>query len=252
MRLRLLTALVGALVLAAGPAAAPAGAQLGADLDRVVRDYFATGGELDPCVYTTATLKAARSEIPPTDQLPDKLRAVEPQLRKAIADALRAHKRGDCDATTKKRRKGASPAPALPKVPPAPTAPALPTPPSGSDKTGIDVQALGRALGGGGAKPAAPAPAPAAPATPAAPAAAPAAPAVRAVHVGQRDGNSLALALALGAFGGLALLAALTWALGRRLAATGQAPVARHAASEAGFRVGAVWADFVDWVRLGR
>src|SRR6187200_3340734 len=61
------------------------------------------------------------------------------------------------------------------------------------------------------------------------------------------------LALAAIVAGGVVVLALLAWALARWRA--WQPPWMlrwRHAMGEAGWRTGNAWADFVDWLRLGR
>lgn len=51
----------------------------------------------------------------------------------------------------------------------------------------------------------------------------------------------------------LSLLVALAWAIARLLAwEPGWVPVARHALGEAGYRTGATWAEFRDWLRQRR
>jgi hypothetical protein len=59
--------------------------------------------------------------------------------------------------------------------------------------------------------------------------------------------------VALAILVGLLALAALVWAITRWFAYEPRwLPGARHAASEAGYRAGATWAEFSDWLRLGR
>jgi hypothetical protein len=50
----------------------------------------------------------------------------------------------------------------------------------------------------------------------------------------------------------LALVVVLATVAGLAVRRFGWAPGARHAWGEAGFRAGATWGDFVDWLRLGR
>jgi hypothetical protein len=60
-------------------------------------------------------------------------------------------------------------------------------------------------------------------------------------------------AIALAAAGALLVLACLVWAIARVVALEPRWTLsARHAIAEAGFRVSATWAEFSDWVRLGR
>jgi hypothetical protein len=59
--------------------------------------------------------------------------------------------------------------------------------------------------------------------------------------------------LALAIVGGLLGLAGLAWGIERWGAwEPGWLLASRHAVGEAGFRVSATWADFTDWVKLGR
>jgi len=59
----------------------------------------------------------------------------------------------------------------------------------------------------------------------------------------------VALAIALG----ILAACALVWLLLRLLAWEPRwLPRARHAAAEAGYRAGATWAEFADWLRMGR
>jgi hypothetical protein len=60
-------------------------------------------------------------------------------------------------------------------------------------------------------------------------------------------------AIALAAAGALVVLACLVWALARVVALEPRWTLsARHAIAEAGVRASATWAEFSDWVRLGR
>jgi hypothetical protein len=61
------------------------------------------------------------------------------------------------------------------------------------------------------------------------------------------------LLIVAAAFAGLVLLAGLTVALARALAwEPPWAPRARHSVAEASWRASAMWAEFADWLRLGR
>jgi hypothetical protein len=67
------------------------------------------------------------------------------------------------------------------------------------------------------------------------------------------DTSSSAPLILLAAAGVVMVLGGLIWAAGRWWAY--DAPWlsrARHAAAEAGWRTSAAWADFRDWLRLGR
>jgi ADP-ribosylglycohydrolase len=68
----------------------------------------------------------------------------------------------------------------------------------------------------------------------------------RATHV-----STLAIAAAV--IGALVVLACLAWAIARTLTFEPRWMLSlRHAGAEAGFRASATWAEFSDWVRLGR
>jgi hypothetical protein len=61
------------------------------------------------------------------------------------------------------------------------------------------------------------------------------------------------LVLVLAALVGLVAAAAIAAALAGFMAwEPAWLPRARHAVAEAGWRVSAVWAEFLDWLRLGR
>lgn len=60
-------------------------------------------------------------------------------------------------------------------------------------------------------------------------------------------------AVALAVIGGLVVLACLVWAVARlRTFEPRWLLSLRHATAEAAFRMSATWAEFTDWVRLGR
>ncbi|MDQ3770323.1 MAG: hypothetical protein M3370_12730, partial [Actinomycetota bacterium] len=59
--------------------------------------------------------------------------------------------------------------------------------------------------------------------------------------------------LLLAVLGGLLALGVLAWALARWWAFEPRWLLGtRHACTEAGYRASATWAEFLDWVRLGR
>ncbi len=79
------------------------------------------------------------------------------------------------------------------------------------------------------------------------------------------QGNSLTLAhphqathasseaIAIAAIAALVVLACLGWGVARMLAFEPRWVASlRHATAEAGFRASATWAEFSDWIRLGR
>jgi hypothetical protein len=60
-------------------------------------------------------------------------------------------------------------------------------------------------------------------------------------------------AIALAAVAALLALAATAWGIARRRAYEPRWLASlRHTMAEAGFRASATWAEFTDWVRLGR
>jgi len=69
----------------------------------------------------------------------------------------------------------------------------------------------------------------------------------------QHSGTLSTGAIAIAAIATLLVLACLGWALARRRAFEPHWMLSlRHAMAEAGFRASATWAEFGDWVRLGR
>jgi hypothetical protein len=89
-------------------------------------------------------------------------------------------------------------------------------------------------------------------AAPTPPATTTAAPAPAARDTGPDAGDRAAVLL-LVIFGGLFVLAAVLWALARWQAWDPPWLVRwRHATGEAGWRAGNAWAEFTDWLRLGR
>jgi hypothetical protein len=221
-RARTLRALPVALVLAlALPAAASANA-----FQDVLSNFLKNHGYINPCTLSEATLNAALGEIPNDYQ------QYASDIQRAIHAALAARARGACNNVTQ--------APAPPPTTATPTPPA--TPPTQSAT--------------GTVKPAKPifrvqAP----PAPPASTSATKDTGTVYpaetvAAHTGSGPPAALVLLGALAAGFALLGLLALTvralgveprWSLG-----------IRHAFGEAGYRTAGIWAEFTDWVRLGR
>jgi hypothetical protein len=79
---------------------------------------------------------------------------------------------------------------------------------------------------------------------------------IPAIAVSARDSGASttpAPILALAIVGGLLGLAGLAWGIERWGAwEPAWLLTSRHAVGEAGFRVSSTWADFTDWVRIGR
>jgi hypothetical protein len=60
-------------------------------------------------------------------------------------------------------------------------------------------------------------------------------------------------AIGAAVFAGLLILGCIAWAIVRQRAAEPHWTISlRHAMAEAGFRVSATWAEFTDWLKLGR
>jgi hypothetical protein len=73
------------------------------------------------------------------------------------------------------------------------------------------------------------------------------------VHAHSRPTHVSTEAIVLAAIAALLLLACAAWAFARSRAYEPRWLVSlRHAMAEAGFRTSATWAEFADWVRLGR
>jgi len=216
----LLGALAAALLglLAAVPASADQA------YDRVATAYAQNDGQLAPCGFTTAQLEAALRGTPPV------FRTTIPELQRAIQSAIAAHKRGACKGVkpTEGMTGGAAPG----AVPPMTTTPATTTPaPATTTPTAT---------------------APVAPAT-TTPAPATTVPVQQAAASNGGGSDRTALVIALIALGALLLAALALWGTART---RGWDPAwvarMRHAWGEAGFRTTSTWAEFTDWLRLGR
>jgi len=60
-------------------------------------------------------------------------------------------------------------------------------------------------------------------------------------------------AIAIAAVAALVVLGCLAWAITRARALEPHWTISlRHAMAEAGFRLSATWAEFTDWVKIGR
>jgi hypothetical protein len=191
---------------------------------QVLQNFLGNHGYINPCTLSEATLNAALGEIPNDYQ------QYASDIQRAIHAALAARAAGQCSGVTKAATP--PPIPAAPTPPPTqgPTAPTVkaakpvfrvqtpPTPPAvthPTQDTGTVYPAETVAAHTSSGPPAA------------------------LVILG-----ALAAALAL-----VGLYAALTRALG--LEPRWSLGV-RHAFGEAGYRTAGVWAEFTDWVRLGR
>jgi hypothetical protein len=220
-------ALAGALLAAS---AAPASSQM-AIAQKVLAD-FAADGVIDPCKHSSDELRLVLKNIPP------EFEQYAPDYPAAVKAALEARARGECagkkpEAPVAVPTATATPAPAAtPKPTPVPTAiptkTVVPEPPE-PEKVAVSATATatpGSARSDGALERVATA---------------------RAANSAPAPVLLLALLSALLALGALFLLAMRRggWEHGR------MAPVA-HAWREASFRVGGLWEDFRDWLRVGR
>jgi hypothetical protein len=214
----------GMLAVLAAPAAnAQSEAEQRAALE-VFRDY-APDAEIDPCKHTADELKRAQDNIPPD------IEQYAADYPAAIAAAIDARARGECDdekpaaaapATTP--TPAATPAPAPTSTAAAPTTTVVPDPPE-PDRSAQEVIASTRVSEAE----------------------------LRRIISQPASNDAPAPVLGLGILAGLlavvalALVAARRWGVGDDRFA-GPA----HAIREARWRASGVWQDFLDWVRLGR
>jgi hypothetical protein len=257
-----LARLTGALLVACALLTAlPAGAaaKLSRDAQKVYDDYRSDAA-IQPCDHTVAVYHRTLREITP---------AVEeeaPAFRPAVEAALRERNRGrrNCleqDSPTQPGTSGGSaggtangttppatqPAPAAPAAKPPATAPPSSAAPAPGPAHAAPAPAPGKSAPAPQPTPT-PTVAPAPPVTSSAPP--PPAEVVLLDH--PHEGTPMGLLIALGLVALSVLLIALAL-LARRLG-WGEERLAgpRHAWGEATYRAGATWADFVDWIRLGR
>lgn len=191
-----------------------------ANLQAIVEDLRADGA-IDPCAHTDDELRGALEDIgPDVDQY-------APELPDVIEDALAARASGACSQGGGSGGGGASG--------------------GGGSAAGGDGAPAGGSVEGEGATPTPEAPLTASPAVleESVPAAAPAA--------ATQPSDAPVPVLLLALLGGLLALGVLAWALARWWAFEPRWLLGtRHACTEAGYRASATWAEFSDWVRLGR
>jgi hypothetical protein len=250
----------GALVVACALLTAlPAGAAAKFTREpQKVYDDYRSDAAIEPCDHTVATYRKTLKQITPD------VEEATPAFRPAVEAALREREDGKqgClqqDSPTQPGTSGGgaaggtsggasggsdtTPSPPAQPAPPAPTP--APAPPSSN--------APAPAGGGGGTAPSVQAtPAPTVAPPPPVANSAPPAPTAPTLLNRPHEGTPTGLLIALGLLALTALLGALALLARRfgwgeeRLAGT------RHAWGEATYRAGATWADFIDWIRLGR
>jgi len=206
---------------------------------------FQKDGVVDACKFTAAELKEARDKITPD------IEQYAPDFPAAVTLALESRTNGNC------KKKAAAEGGTKESA-----APAAPSSGGGGDTGGAAPSSSGSS---GGTPEAVATPDPAATAQAKTPQPNPApAPAVAAADgaikqaalsepTSGRSDDLPAAVVGLGALAGFLAVLALAWLIARALAWEPRFwPRARHACQEAGWRMSGTWADFTDWVRLGR
>jgi len=226
MRSRMSAPFLAVVALAIGLAAAPA-AQAGDAFDEILKDYRGDAN-IDPCKHSDKTLSDAAGQVP------NDIEQYAPDFPEALGNAIAARAQGACEG--KKGGSGSGEGGGG-------SGGAKPAPPGGGATT---------PQGGspGGAPPPVLTPAPP-------PSGVSNAPSAKQVPVPTRPAASqstppvpVALLVVLA---GLLVLGGLLFAMTRWLGLDGpRIAGARHTWGEAGFRAGATWADFRDWLRVGR
>jgi hypothetical protein len=220
---RLLIAATLLAAVLAGPASAaqtPGVPAAQATFASVLAQYNALH-TIPPCRYSLAQLRRVRHEgkaHPREATLP---------FKQAIRREITAQKQGACAPKGTGGATATTPAPAA--TTPAQTTPAQPAPAATTPVT----------------PPAATTPAPAQQATPA--------PATTTTLHERRADGTKALLLGIAVLAAVLALGLLAWSIARWGAWEPAWTLgARHALGEAGYRVSATWAEFADWLRLGR
>jgi hypothetical protein len=231
-------ALTCAAVLAV-PAAALAGAY-----DDTLRDYRTTGA-IDGCKYTAAQLSQAK------EQTPKDIKDIAPGYPAQLAVAASKRAKG----CSKSEEKAASTSTAAAPAGTGTTGTGATTQPpaTSTGAAGATTQPPAASTGAAGATTQPPATTTIAPnATPTAATTAPApAPATQAAAPSTASHRGARLALVVVA--ALLLMLLALWAFARWWAWEPHWLVRwRHATAEAGWRASAAWAEFTDWLRLGR
>jgi len=247
---RMRAPLLAVVAVVAGLAAAPA-AQAATAFEEVLKDYKGDAN-INPCKHSDKTLSEA------TGQVPNDIEQYAPDFPEALGNAIAARAQGACegkDAGGADEGSGGGGSSGS----------------GGSGSGGSSGSGSGSAGSGGGGAPApsggsgaatppggSPGAAPPPLATPAPPPSGVSnAPSSKQVPVPTRPASSksippvpIALLVILA---GLLLLGGLLFLVTRWLGLDGQRIAgARHTWGEAGYRTGATWADFRDWLRVGR
>ena len=221
LRRTIVPALAALLALAPAAAAQTEAEQRAAM--KVFRDY-APDGEIDPCKHTADELRKAAKTIPPD------IEQYAADYPAAIRAAIEARARGECDKAS-----------ATPTPTPAATTPPAATPGAGAPAPEAGADGNARVV-----------PEPPAPETTPVATTSTVAPADALATRRASSGAPLPVVL-LGVLAGLlALMALLAFLLRRAGVGEDRWAGAAHAVREAGWRASGTWADFRDWVRLGR
>ena len=244
MRTRPITVFAVALALlaAVAPPAARAQGKFPADVQKVYDDYR-SDGVIEVCDHTQATLESTRDTIKPDFDRD------YPDFREAVEAGIDKHKAGGCggDSSSTSDSSGGGTPPAATSTPGSGTSTVAPPAESATPDAGAESGTLPQATATVPPEDAIPPQAGATPVPtvpPAAPAATPTPAEPKIVHSGHR---SLTLPIVLIVIALLGLLAVALSALFAR-----RNPRLQHAWREAAFRTRGTWADFSDWLRLGR
>jgi hypothetical protein len=242
MRTRPITVFAVALALLAAlaPVARAQEGSVPSDVQAVYNDYR-TDGVINVCDHPQATLEKTRDSIKPDFDRD------YPDFREAVEAGIDKHKDGGCGGDSSDSSGGGAPPAATATPDTGASSGALPeaTPDDSGAESGTLPDASPTPEATVPPEDAIPpqtgTPVPTVP--PAAPAVTPT-PSPQIVHAGHR---SLTLPIVLLAIALLGLVAlALSWLLAKRN------PRVRQAWREAAFRTRGTWADFSDWLRLGR
>ncbi len=221
----------GAIALACAAALiVPAAAHADA-FDQVFHEYQTTG-KVDGCKHSAAELQSAKAHVP------NDIEQYAPDFPEALDAAAAKRAQGGCDKQAAAAATTAAPATTTAASPPATSQPA------GAQPAGAQPAATATATTA-----AASAPAPQADPTPAPVVADDAIPV--AATTAASSGSDVPVGLVVA--GVLLLIVLALWGLARWWAWEPPWLVRwRHAMAEAGWRASAAWAEFTDWLRLGR